>query len=173
MVDPYAPPQETATRPPRPGPHVEPPASATQAFAPSAYDPPVYEPASLRERELERERDRVRDRPWRRDRDTAHEPRTEPARLGLFWTVAAVGIGLLCLARLMLFFVVSDDLPDDQVAAALFGTLGLIALAVGLALAAVLQRGLSMPWRVALVLGAGYFAAVPGSVPVLGFGGLF
>ncbi|HJQ93853.1 MAG TPA: hypothetical protein VJ874_06165 [Candidatus Thermoplasmatota archaeon] len=111
-----------------------------------------------------------RDRPWRR-RDSHDEPRAEPAHLGVFWTVAAVGIGLLALARLMLFFVLQDDLPGDQVASALFATLGVTALSVGLCLAGLLQRGLATPWRIALMIGAGFFA-VAGAFPFGGFGAL-
>lgn len=165
MVDPYAPPKESASRPARPAPSsptVEPYVPAGGRTYQQTYPPP-YAPAPVHEA------GRDRDRPWRRSEE--HEPRTEPAQPGLFWTVAAVGIGLLCLARLMLFFVVSDELPGDQVAAALFATLGVIALAAGLALAGLLQRGLATPWRIALMIGAGFFATVAGSAPILGFGG--
>lgn len=92
-----------------------------------------------------------------------HEvPRTEapPATPGPFWIVAGVGIALLCLGSLIRFFAIMDDVPDEQVAAALFAVLGVIALAVGLTLAAILPRGTPLPLglRVALLLGAGYFA---------------
>lgn len=76
----------------------------------------------------------------------------------MFWVVAAVGIGLICLGTLISFFTYMGDLDGEDVAPALFGVFGGIALAVGLALAAVLQRGLSTGIRVALLLGAGYFA---------------
>jgi hypothetical protein len=79
---------------------------------------------------------------------------------GPFWVVAGAGIALLCLAHLIRFFAVIDDIPDDHVAAALFAVLGVITLAVGLALAAILPRGapLSLGLRVALLLGAAYLA---------------
>ncbi|MEA3136104.1 MAG: hypothetical protein QOJ26_640 [Thermoplasmata archaeon] len=156
MVDPYAPPQETPNRPIRPAPYTEPYQPSGQVYQQTYEAAPTHETA--------------RDRPWRRSE--AHEPHTEPAKLGLFWTVAAVGIGLLCLARLMLFFVVQDNLPNDQVASALFATLGIIALSLGLCLAGLLQRGLATPWRIALMIGAGFFA-VSGGFPLGGFGGLF
>src|SRR5687768_13520627 len=95
MVDPYAPPQDSSGRSPRPAPVVEPyaPSAAGQVYQQTYDAPPVHETH------------RDRDRPWRRH-DVHDEPRPEPAHLGVFWTVAAVGIGLLALARLMLFFVV-------------------------------------------------------------------
>lgn len=164
MVDPYAPPQDSSGRPPRPTPIAEPYRPSVggqayeQAYPESHPSPPVHETY------------RERDRRWRRG--DAHEPRAEPARPGLFWTVAAVGIGLLALARLMLLFVVQDGLPNDQVASALFATLGVIALSVGLCLAGLLQRGLATPWRIALLIGAGFFA-VAGDFPFGGLGGLF
>ena len=88
------------------------------------------------------------------------EPRQarDPAHPGLFWVIAAIGIGLLCLGKLMSFFTYVGDLDGEDVAPAVFGVFGTIALAVGLALAAVMQRGLSTPVRVALILGAGFFA---------------
>jgi hypothetical protein len=91
---------------------------------------------------------------------TASAPayRSEPAHPGMFWVVAAVGVGLICLGTLVSFFTYMGDLDGEDVAPALFGVFGTIALAVGLALAAVLQRGLSTGIRVALLLGAGYFA---------------
>jgi hypothetical protein len=161
MVDPYAPPQDTAGRPARPAPYAEPyvPTAGSQVYQQTYEAPPPHDAS------------RDRDRPWRRDAHD-HEPRTEPARLGLFWTVAAVGIGLLALSRLMLFFVLQDDLPGEQVASALFATLGVIALSVGLCLAGLLQRGLATPWRIALMIGAGFFA-VAGAFPFGGFGNLF
>lgn len=147
MVDPYAPPRDAPRTPSSPAP------------APAlAYEP--YEPAqTVREREQRRP-----ERRWREER----EPHTEPARPGLFWVVAAVGIGLLLLGRLVYYFAVADDLPGELNAPALFATLGVITLSAGLALAGVLQRGLATPWRIALLLGAGFFAVV-GWEPV-GFG---
>ncbi|HUR25742.1 MAG TPA: hypothetical protein VM327_07000 [Candidatus Thermoplasmatota archaeon] len=166
MVDPYAPPHDSSGRPARPVPYAEPytPASSTPGQAYQQTYPETYPPAPVHDTA------RDRDRPWRRG--DAHEPRTEPAHLGLFWTVAAVGVGLLALARLMLFFVVQDNLPNEQVASALFSTLGVIALSVGLCLAGLLQRGLATPWRIALMIGAGFFA-VAGALPFGGLGGLF
>src|SRR5688572_20083798 len=95
MVDPYAPPEEApARRPERPLPPVEPYTATTsgQVYRQTYDEPPAHEAY------------RDRDRPWRRG--DSHAPRTEPARPGLFWMVAAFGVGLLCLARLMLFFAV-------------------------------------------------------------------
>lgn len=161
MVDPYAPPQEAPSRPARPAPYSEPYAPSSTASGGQLYQQ-TYEPAPVHDSA------RDRDRPWRRE---SHEPRAEPAKLGVFWTVAAVGIGLLCLARLMLFFVVQDDLPAEQVASALFATLGVIALSAGLCLAGLLQRGLHTPWRIALMIGAGFFAVAGGAAPLLGLAG--
>lgn len=87
-----------------------------------------------------------------------HDSGREPAHPGPFWLVAAVGIGLVVLGRIVLFFTNVGDLDGELVTPALFEALGVAALAVGLALAAVLQRGLSTGVRVALLLGAGYFA---------------
>lgn len=135
MVDPYAPPAEA--------PAPAPPATAYETYGATA----VHEPPRRTERP---------ERPWR-ERERA-EPRTEPARPGLFWTIAAAGVGLLLLARLVLYFAVADELPGDRSAPAFVAVLGVIALSAGLALAAVLQRGLATPWRIALLLGAGFFA---------------
>ncbi|HJQ93851.1 MAG TPA: hypothetical protein VJ874_06155 [Candidatus Thermoplasmatota archaeon] len=82
----------------------------------------------------------------------------DPAHPGLFWVVAAIGIGLLCLGRLLSFFSYVGDLDGEDVAPAVFNVFGVLGLAVGLALAAVLQRGLSTGVRAALILGAGFFA---------------
>lgn len=139
MVDPYAPPTDA-------------PAPRTHR---TAYGPTVVEPAPAPPVARDPVRPRT-ERPWR---DTLHdEPHTEPARPGLFWTVAAIGVGLLCLARLVLFFAVSDAMDGDLVAPAFVAVLGVIALSAGLALAALLQRGLATSWRIALLLGAGFFA---------------
>jgi hypothetical protein len=100
--------------------------------------PPAYEPEPSR-REVRETRD--------------------PAHPGIFWVVAAIGIALICLGSLVSFFGYMGDLDGEDVAPAVFVVFGTIALALGLALAAVLQRGLSMGVRVALLLGAGYFAA--------------
>jgi hypothetical protein len=144
MVDPYAPPTEDLggpTRPPAPGYGAGGQAYETPYARPEAYESP-------RERRVRHERDRAR------------EPHAEPARPGLFWAVAAVGIGLLCLARLVAFFAIQDEMANDRVAPALFAVLGAITLTAGLALAGMLQRGLSTPVRAALLLGAGFFAIV-------------
>lgn len=148
MVDPYAPPMDNP--PPRPATAARPEGSLVEEYPAPATNEPL--------------RRRDRDRPWResrfereRERDA---PRTEPARPGLFWIIAGLGIGLLCLARLVLFFAVADDLDGDVSAAALIAVFGVVTLAVGLTLAAVLQRGLATPWRIALLLGGGFFAVV-------------
>lgn len=154
MVDPYAPPAE-GPAPARPM------ASPGQAYETDDRPYDRYERYETpRDRRVRHERERTHD----------HEPRTEPARPGLFWAVAAIGIGLLCLARLVGFFAVVNALPNAQVAPGLFAVLGAIGLSAGLTLAAVLQRGLSVPARVALLLGGGFFAVVglPG-VPGFGF----
>jgi hypothetical protein len=91
----------------------------------------------------------------------------EAAHAGTFWLVAAIGVGLLCLGHLVEFFTVVGDLDGKDVAPALFVVFGGIALAAGLALAALLQRGLSTPVRAALLLGAGYFASSGGGLGVL------
>lgn len=153
MVDPYAPPTDApAPRGPLMG-----TAPLTQAYD----EPPAPETV------------RRPDRPWRESRFDRRrdEPRSEPARPGLFWVVAAVGIGLLCLARLVSYFAVAGDLDGDVSAPAFLAVLGLVALSAGLALAALLQRGLATPWRIALMLGAGVFAVVGwDGLGLLGFG---
>lgn len=141
MTDPFAPPADstttTVTRPPRP--------RRTEPLAPVV---PAYDPRDDRDVRERHDRDR--------DRDVRDHP--EPAKPGLFWVVAAIGVGLLLVARLVFYFTVVDDLPDGLAAPALFAMLGIVTLALGLCLAAVLQRGLATPWRVALLLGAGFFA---------------
>lgn len=97
-------------------------------------------------------------------------PSDAPARRpsgGAFWIVAVVGIGLLCLAQVIQFFTYINDLDGEDVAPAIFGVFGTVALAIGLALAALLQRDLSAPVRAALLLGAGYFAASGGGFGLL------
>ena len=91
----------------------------------------------------------------------------DPAQPGLFWVVAAIGVGLVCLGTLLSFFSYVGDLDGEDVAPAVFNVFGSIALSVGLALAAVLQRGLSTGIRTALLLGAGYFAIGGGGFGVL------
>jgi hypothetical protein len=171
MVDPYAPPMEgpAPARPPAAGTG---PYSSYEPPQPDAYarpDPYARPEASEspRERRLRHERDASRERGA--GREAAHGARPEPARPGAFWSVAAVGVGILGLARLVGFFAVQDDVPDDRVAPLLLATLGAITLSAGLALAAVLQRGLEVPWRAALLLGAGFFAVV-GLLDLPGFG---
>lgn len=143
MVDPYAPPMDAPA-----------PSRTATGYAPTpltqTYDrPPAAEPP------------RRRERAWHdRDRDREHEARSEPARPGLFWVVAGIGIGLLCLARLFLYFAVADTMAGDVSASAFMAVLGVVTLSVGLALAALLQRGLATSWRIALMLGAGFFAVV-------------
>lgn len=133
MADPFAPPTEPARR------------RRTPAAAPPS--PPLAVPPYQPEAEPE---------PWEAPRES--RPRSEPAHPGLFWVVAAIGIGLLCLGRLISFFSYMGDLDGEDVAPAIFNVFGTIALAVGLALAAVMQRGLSTAVRTALILGAGFFA---------------
>jgi hypothetical protein len=135
MADPFAPPAERASvPPPRRDPFAEPGtrSASGQVYPPmTGTAPPASPPPG---------------------------PRPEPASPGVFWTVAALGVGLILLGRLILFFVTMDDMPDDYVAPSLFTTFGVIALSGGLALAGVFQRGLNITWRIALLLGAGYFA---------------
>ena len=165
MTDPFAPPAEGAPRrhdttrrdPPRP------------AYEPLASAGTVYEPPTRVTPEEERDarwRRNERDERLRHERDLP-----QPARPGPFWAIAGVGIGLLLLARLVLYFTVVDELPDSVEAPALFAVLGVIGLSAGLALAGLLQRGLAVPWRIALVAAAGFFAVV-GGWPTAGFGDL-
>jgi hypothetical protein len=119
-----------------------PPSDNPRRRVPTAAKPaPAYEPEPAA---------------WAEPRES-REPR-DPAHPGLFWVVAAIGVGLLCLGRLIAFFSYMGDLDGEDVAPAVFGVFGVIALAVGLALAAVMQRGLSTAVRAALILGAGFFA---------------
>jgi hypothetical protein len=97
-----------------------------------------------------------------------------PAHAGPFWLVAAIGVGLLCLGRLLLLLSYITDLEGEMVAPALFDVFGVLALAIGLVLAALLQRGLSTAVRAALMLGAGYFAVSNNAFSFFaGFGGIF
>jgi|SRR5688572_23019702 len=89
-------------------------------------------------------------------------PRAPPAHPGVFWVLAAVGVGAVCVGRLLSFFVNVDDLPTEDIFPVFLAEAGAILLALGLALAAVLQRGLAVPWRIALLLGGGYFAVMGG-----------
>lgn len=115
------------------------------------------------------ERDPLRDAPPRPAEVARHDP--PPATPGMFWILAAAGIGVLLLAHLIHYLAVLDDIPDEQVAPGLFAIIGLSLLCVGLALAALLQRGLSVPARIALLLGSGYFAmTASGWLNLLGFG---
>lgn len=101
-------------------------------------------------------------------------PRSEPAHAGTFWLVAGIGIGLLALARVIQFFTYVGDLDGEDMAPAIFGLFGALALTVGLALAALLQRGLSAGVRTALMIAAGYFALSSSVFGLLaGLGGMF
>ena len=100
--------------------------------------------------------------------------RAAPAHAGPFWLVAAIGIGLLCLGRLLLLLSYITDLEGEMVAPALFDVFGVLALSVGLALAALLQRGLTTGVRAALMIAAGYFAVSNNVFSFLaGFSGIF
>ncbi|HUR61810.1 MAG TPA: hypothetical protein VM286_05535 [Candidatus Thermoplasmatota archaeon] len=98
------------------------------------------------------------------------DPMDRPARqmawdragLGLWWLVAAVGIGLLVLAYVVAFF----DRTNHS-AAAVFALLGFIVVETGLTLTALLAAG--WPWgaRVALMITAALLA-----VRAVGFGGV-
>lgn len=151
MVDPYAPPTEgPVTRTPTYG------ANAGAQYE-TSFERPYEGYETPRERRVRREHDRPRDR-------------HEPANPGLFWAIAAIGVGLLCLARLVVFFAIVNTLPGSQVASGFFAVAGAIALSAGLTLAAVLQRGLPIPARIALLLGGGFFAVVGlPNLPAFGF----
>lgn len=77
--------------------------------------------------------------------------------------VAAIGIGVLLLAQVILFFSHFDTISSSNKAGAIFGLLGHLALIIGLTLASLLQTSLSWGVRTALLLGAAFF--------VLGLGG--
>jgi hypothetical protein len=81
---------------------------------------------------------------------------------GLWWLVAAVGVGLLLLAYLIAFFDRSG-----HTAAAVFAMVGFIGLEAGLTLSALL--GVQWPFgaRVALMVAAALLA-----VRAVGFGGI-
>ena len=96
--------------------------------------------------------------PYAPPHDSGRQSSQQAAHPGTFWLVAAVGVGLILLARIVSFFTNVGDLDGKLVAPALFEVFGVAALAAGLALAAILQRGLSTGIRVALLLGGGYFA---------------
>lgn len=101
-------------------------------------------------------------------------PRREPAHAGTFWIVAGIGIGLLALARVIQFFTYVGDLDGEDMAPAIFGLFGAVTLTVGLALAALLQRGLSAGVRAALIIAAGYFALASSAFGLLaGLGSMF
>lgn len=163
MTDPFAPPAEGA--PSRR--HDLPRDTTPRPYAPMGATGTVYEPPAATRVEEERDarwrRHHEREDRWRHERDMP-----QPARPGLFWVVAGIGVGLLLLARLVLYFSIVDELDDDLDAPALFGVLGVVALSAGLALAGLLQRGLAIPWRIALVVAAGFFAVV-GGWPTDGF----
>jgi hypothetical protein len=98
------------------------------------------------------------------------DPMDRPARpmawdrigLGVWWLVAAVGIGLLVLAYIVAFFD-----RTTHTAAAVFALLGFIAVEVGLTLTALLANGWSWGARVALMLAAALLA-----IRAVGFGGI-
>lgn len=139
--------------------------SGTRGTRRTAAPPPGAAPWSTVEHP---ERDPLRDAPPRAPEVARYDH--PPATPGLFWILAAAGIGLLCMAHLIQYLAALDDLPDEQVAPGLFAVLGVILLCVGLALAALLQRSLATGHRIALLLGAGYFAAQAASwMAFLGF----
>ncbi len=75
----------------------------------------------------------------------------------LWWAVAAAGVGLLLLARVV-FVLGEGNVADDAQGAAVVAALGRVALGGGLAAAALLQRQLAMGLRLALLLGAAFVA---------------
>ncbi|MEA3143481.1 MAG: hypothetical protein QOG31_805 [Thermoplasmata archaeon] len=81
---------------------------------------------------------------------------------GLWWLVAAAGIGLFVLAFVIAFF---DG--RNHTAAAVFAMLGFVALETGLTVAALM--GVRWPWgaRVALMVAAAFFA-----IRAVGLGGI-
>lgn len=127
--------------------------SSTRGTRRATAPPPGAAPWSTVEHP---ERDPLRDAPPRPAEVPRHD--APPATPGLFWILAAAGVGVLLLAHLIRFLAVLDDLPDEQVAPGLFGVIGVMLLCTGLALAALLQRGLSVAARIALLLGSAYFA---------------
>lgn len=164
MTDPFAPPAEAPARY-EPTPRGD---AARTVYEPAAART-VYEPPTRTN--LQDERDARWRRHEREDRLRHERDLPQPARPGLFWVVAGIGIGLLLLARLVLYFTLVDELPDGVEAPALFAVLGVIGLSAGLALAGLLQRGLAVPWRIALVAAAGFFA-VAGGWPTAGLDGI-
>jgi hypothetical protein len=88
-------------------------------------------------------------------------PRDEPAPAtpGIFWVVAAVGIGLLLLAQLVLVFTSFDEIDGEAEGPILIGVFGRITLCVGLVLVALLQRGVPTGVRTAMMIAAAYFAS--------------
>lgn len=83
---------------------------------------------------------------------TARPARNLPA--DLWWLVAAAGVGILALARVVAYF---DS--GNQTGAAFLAMLGSVAVVVGMALAAAL--GKALPWgvRAALLIAAAYFSS--------------
>lgn len=157
MADPFAPPEAPRDRRHRPATAYNAPAAPVTTTTYGAEEVPVAGTRPLPTRPTTATA-------WRDDRDTRDDHRMrdrvnlEPARPGPFWIVAGIGIGLVLLARLVWYFTVAGDLPDGLETPTLFSVLGVITLSAGLALAGLLQRGLATPWRIALVLGAGFFA---------------
>lgn len=101
----------------------------------------------------------------------ASGPTPQPAHPGPFWVVVAVGVGLLALGALIQFFTIVGDVDGEDIAPLLFATFGAIAVSIGFALAAVLQRGLPLAIRAALLIAGAYFATGAGSFALIsGFG---
>jgi hypothetical protein len=81
---------------------------------------------------------------------------------GVWWVVAAAGVGVLVLASVIAFFDRSS-----HSAAAVFSLLGYVILQVGLVLSTLM--GVRWPWgaRIALLLGAAFLALRGGGGLVL------
>lgn len=88
--------------------------------------------------------------------------RPEPF-LGLWGWLVAVGLALVAVARLISLFSNINDMSNEDVAPALFSTLGSLLAALALAAAGLFSKS-SPGLRVALLLGGCYF--------LLGSGGL-
>ena len=76
--------------------------------------------------------------------------------------MAAVGVGILILAQVILFCSHVDAISNTNKASAVFGLLGFIALVTGLTLSSILQPGLSWGARIALLLGAAFIVVTHG-----------
>jgi hypothetical protein len=79
---------------------------------------------------------------------------------GIWWLVAAVGIGLLVLAAIIGFF----DGNRTHTAAQVFGLLGFVCIEAGLTLSALLGTTWSWGARVALMVAAAIIALRGGTV---------